>query len=216
MTAARQPIQSPFQAHGLWTPGVVLMRNLGFKAKAVIISIAFLLPLLALITWLLVSQTENAMQDRMTATRQHVEIAHGVIAWAHSRETDGKLSREEAQDLAKQSISKLRYSGVEYFWINDMGPKVVMHPIKPELDGKDVSDLKDPNGFALFKGFVDVVRRDGSGFVPYQWPKPGFEKPVDKISFVKGFEPWAGWWVRGFMWTTCAQSKCTEPGWLPA
>ena len=29
----------------------------------------------------------------------------------------------------------------------------------------------------------------------YQWPKPGSDKPVDKISYVQGFEPWG--WVIG-------------------
>jgi signal transduction histidine kinase len=33
--------------------------------------------------------------------------------------------------------------------------------------------MKDPNGFALFKAFVAKVRKDGKGFVDYQWPKPG-------------------------------------------
>jgi methyl-accepting chemotaxis protein len=42
---------------------------------------------------------------------------------------------------------------------------------------------------------VAVVRNDGKGFVAYQWPKPGSDKPVDKISFVQGFEPWE--WVIG-------------------
>ena len=194
MTTTQKTIQSPLQAHGIWMPGVILMRNLGFKAKAAVISFAFLVPLMGLVAWLLMNQASNARTDRENATRQHVEIAHGVLVWAHGLETSGKVSRDEAQAMAKNSISKLRYDKAEYFWINDMAPNVVMHPIKPELDGKDASGIKDPNGFALFKGFVDKVRADGAGFVHYQWPKPGMEKPVDKISYVKGFEPW-GWVV---------------------
>lgn len=194
-SSASTTIHGPLQAHGLWAPGVVLMRNLGFTSKALLISVAFLVPLVSLVMWLLISQADSAMSDRQTATRQHVEVAHGVLQWAHGQETSGKLSREQAQDMAKQAISKLRYDKNEYFWINDMTPVVVMHPIKPELDGKNVSDAKDPNGFALFRGFVDKVRTEGKGFVPYQWPKPGLEKPVDKISYVQGFEPWG--WVIG-------------------
>jgi methyl-accepting chemotaxis protein len=73
-----------------------------------------------------------------------------------------------------------------------MQPRMVMHPIKPDLDGKDLADMKDPNGLALFKAFVAKVRQHGKGFVAYQWPKPGSDKPVDKVSYVQGFEPW-GW-----------------------
>lgn len=184
-----------FAHHGIWAPGVRLFRALRFSAKALIISLAFVLPLLSLIGWQLQHQAAQARQARQDATRQHVEVANGVLKAIYLRETSGNLSREAAQALAKQIIAGLRYDGAEYFWINDMHPRVVMHPIKPELDGKDVSDLKDPNGLLLFKAFAAKVRDSGQGFVAYQWPKPGSDKPVDKISYVQGFEPWG--WVIG-------------------
>jgi hypothetical protein len=34
----------------------------------------------------------SALQARMDATRQHVEVAHGVVAWAHAQEAGGKLT----------------------------------------------------------------------------------------------------------------------------
>ncbi|MDD0837303.1 methyl-accepting chemotaxis protein [Curvibacter sp. HBC61] len=183
-----------FRFHGVWAPGVRLFRTLRFAAKALIISLAFLLPLLGLLGWQLNNHTTRALEAREAATRQHVEIAHGLMVWAHRQETAGQISREQAQTLARQAISELRYDKNEYFWINDMHPRVVMHPFKPELNGKDVSDMKDPNGLALFKAFVAVVQARGEGFVDYQWPKPGLDRPVDKVSYVKGFEPW-GWIV---------------------
>ena len=189
-----------FSHHGLWAPGVRLFRKLAFTAKATIISLAFIVPLIGLLGWQIRTQSEQALQARMDATRQHVEIAHGLIAWAQAQEAAGKMTREQAQLLAKQAVSKLRYNGNEYFWINDMQPRIVMHPIKPELDGKDVGDMKDPNGFALFSAFAAKVRAEGKGFVAYQWPKPGADKPVDKISYVQGFEPW-GWVVGSGIYT---------------
>ena len=186
---------SAYEAHGIWTPTVILMRNLRFGSKAILISLAFLLPMLAAIGWLLIGQTQQAFVDRQNATRQHVEVAHSVLVWAHALEASGKASREQAQDMAKRAVAQMRYDKSEYFWINDMTPTVVMHPVNPKLDGKDVGDLKDPSGFALFTGFVDVVKRNGQGFVPYLWPKPGSAEPVEKLSYVKGFEPWG--WVIG-------------------
>ena len=76
-----------------------------------------------------------------------------------------------------------------------MRPVMVMHPVKPELDGKDLSAIADPAGKKLFVEFVDTVKSSGAGFVAYQWPKPGAEQPVPKISYVKGFAPWG--WVIG-------------------
>jgi len=72
---------------------------------------------------------------------------------------------------------------------------MVMHPMKPEMNGSDLSTNKDPNGKALFVEFVNVVRKDGAGFVSYEWPKPGFNQPQPKLSYVVGFAPWS--WVIG-------------------
>ena len=63
------------------------------------------------------------------------------------------------------------------------------------MNGNDISTFKDPNGKTLFVDFVNVVKKDGAGFVPYEWPKPGFDKPQPKLSYVAGFAPWN--WVIG-------------------
>ena len=40
--------------------------------------------------------------------------------------------------------------------------------------------------------FVRIVKTQGAGFVPYMWPKASSDIPVEKTSYVKGFEPGAG------------------------
>ncbi len=176
-------------------PVVRLFGQLGFTAKSLLAVSLLLLPLLALLAWQGRLQYDRDMAAQQQAVRHHVEVAHQVLAWAHGLETSGALSRSAAQQLARSAVAKLRYGQGDYFWINDMHPVMVMHPVKPELDGKDLSGFKDPNGFHLFKAFVDVARRDGAGLVAYQWPKPGNDKPLDKISYVKAFQPWG--WVIG-------------------
>ncbi|WP_144290017.1 methyl-accepting chemotaxis protein [Ideonella sp. A 288] len=196
--AARASARSQgfFAHHGIWAPGVRLFRQLGFRTKATIITWSAILPLLALLAWQALGDYRGQLEAEKASTREHVELAHGVLAWAHGFETSGRLSREQAQAMALSAIARMRYGdgGAEYFWVNDMAPRMVMHPVKPELDGKDMAAFKDPNGLALFQAFVDTVRRGGHGFVAYQWPKPGHEQPVDKVSYVKGFAPW-GWVV---------------------
>jgi len=132
------------------------------------------------------------MTDRQAKTQQMIDVGYGILTHYQKLETDGKLPRADAQKAAIAELKSLRYDKVEYFWINDMSPKMIMHPIKPELDGKDLGENKDPSGNRLFVGFVDVVKAQGAGFYSYLWPKPGFEQPVSKISYVKGFAPW-GW-----------------------
>jgi methyl-accepting chemotaxis protein len=123
------------------------------------------------------------------------ELASGIVAEEYAASQKGLESIDEAKRRAMTRLRVLRYGQDGYFWINDMQPRMVMHPAKPELDGKDLSTYSDPNGTKLFIDAVEVVRRHGKGFIEYEWPKPGFDDPQPKMSFVTGFEPWG--WVIG-------------------
>ena len=121
--------------------------------------------------------------------------AWNILASFQQQEQDGKLTREDAQAQAIAQIRNLHYGQQmkDYFWINDMHPRMVVHPYRRDLEGKDLSELRDPSGLRVFVQFVDVVRRDGEGFVSYQWQwKDDPNQIVPKLSFVKGFKPW-GW-----------------------
>ncbi len=180
---------------GPMRPLVALMGHLRFSVRSILMAALILVPMISLIVWLGFNNYQHELESRRQSVKSQVETAMGLLARAHQREVSGELSREQAQHLARQAIAKLRYEGVEYFWINDLNHQMVMHPIKPELDGKDVSGMKDPNGTMIFQAFVKQVKSSGSGFVDYQWPRQGSENPVDKTSFVQGFTPWG--WVIG-------------------
>jgi methyl-accepting chemotaxis protein len=94
-------------------------------------------------------------------------------------------------------IENLRYGpeNKDYFWINDTQPAMIMHPYKPQLNGKDLSASKDPNGKKLFVEMVRVCKENGEGFVDYHWPKYGADQPQPKVSFVKLFKKWN--WIIG-------------------
>jgi len=123
------------------------------------------------------------------------DLALGIVKEEHAAVQKGGVSEADAQKRAMARIGTLRYGNNDYFWINDLHPKMVMHPIKPEMNGNDLSSYKDPNGKLLFVDFAETVKKSGSGFVPYEWPKPGFDKPQPKLSYVVGFAPWN--WVIG-------------------
>jgi methyl-accepting chemotaxis protein len=159
----------------------------------------------------LYSERQLVMAERENGVRQTVEVAHDLIAHFHAQIGPGKMSEEEAKQRALQAIKALRYSGAEYFWINDMHSKMVMHPIKPDLDGKDQSGLKDPSGKHFFQEMVAVVKASGAGNVSYMWPKPGSTAPVPKVSYVKGFAPW-GWVIGSGVYVDTVNSVVLERG----
>ena len=63
-------------------------------------------------------------------------------------------------------IRGLRYGHdlKDYFWINDMQPRMIMHPYRPDLEGKDISTFADPAGKRLFVACVKIVRTGGAGY----------------------------------------------------
>ena len=129
-------------------------------------------------------------------TRQEVETAWSVAQTYYALAQKGAISVADAKREALATIGGLRYGKdmAGYFWVQDASPRMLMHPIKPELDGKDLSQEKDPTGKLLFVAFAQTAKAHGAGFVSYRWPRPGAAKPVPKLSYVKGFAPW-GWIV---------------------
>ena len=168
------------------------LSSMTIARKLGILIASALLGIVALCAMFLVSERQLIMTERQNSLKQAVETAHGVVSHFHSLVAKGSLSEADAKVNAMAALRGLRYSGNEYFWINDMHPTVIMHPIKPELEGKDVTETKDPNGVYLYVSFVKVVTASGAGFVDYMWPKPGSQTPIPKTSYVKGFAPW-GW-----------------------
>jgi methyl-accepting chemotaxis protein len=156
------------------------------------------LGVVALIAVSLISLKQKGFDERRLKTRHVVDVAYSLIEYFHAAHSAGLLSADDAKARSILALKSMRYGGSEYFWINDMRPYMVMHPIKPELDGTDLSDYhdpKDPNGLRIFVAFVDAVKESGAGFVEYLWPKPGKTESVLKVSYVRGFEPWG--WVIG-------------------
>ncbi|MCS5597434.1 MAG: cache domain-containing protein [Alphaproteobacteria bacterium] len=177
-------------------PNIFRISNISVGKKLNIL-IGCSIAAMIIIAALLLIQNKNTMfADRTAKTQSIVELAHSSINRYVQDAKSGKLTIDEAQNLAKTAINIMRYDGDNYFWINDMHPRMVMHPMKPALIGKDLSETKDPEGKKLFVEMVDIAKKSGEGVVDYQWAKPGedADKTFPKISYVKLVPEW-GWIV---------------------
>lgn len=133
--------------------------------------------------------------EKELSIKENLEVAYSVLETQYNKAQRGEISDSAAKANAIYTIKQLRYSkGSGYFWINDFEYKMILHPIKPQLEGENCKNNTDPNGKKLFVEFVKAAK-SGEGYVYYQWPKVGSELSVDKLSYVKGFKPWS--WVLG-------------------
>jgi methyl-accepting chemotaxis protein len=170
-------------------------QGMTLRSKLAAMTLATIAALILLFSVLLINSKSQMLGDREDKVRNLVEVAHATVGLYEKEAREGKISVDDAKKAAINTVRAMRYDKIEYFWINDLKDEMVMHPIKPELDGKKLDQLKDKNGKFLFVAFNDMVKKQGAGFVDYLWPKPGAEEGVPKISYVKGFEPWG--WVIG-------------------
>lgn len=171
------------------------LKDWGIVKKLLALVVVSLLPLvLFLFIYLLPTIEEHLFEEKRIATQHTVEVAASIINNFIKLETSGALSKAEAQQKALEAIKTLRYNTSDYFWINDLEPRMIMHPIKPQLDGQNISENKDPNGVYIFQEMVKAAKAGGIGFVEYMWEKPGHSEPQPKISYVLLLKEW-GWIV---------------------
>lgn len=136
-------------------------------------------------------QTKNLVSSAASSIERYVEL-----------QKSGQMTLEAAQAAAMDVVRYMRYDNGNYFWINDLEPKMIMHPNysstdKPEwYEESGLIEYKDPAGKKLFVEFVEVAKEKGEGRVDYQWTRPGEENkpPTPKISYVKLIPDW-GWVV---------------------
>ncbi|MBS4096618.1 MAG: cache domain-containing protein [Sulfuricella sp.] len=138
---------------------------------------------------------KSLLEDRQIKTKHVVETAYNIVVHYGKLAADQKIPLEEAQRQAIEVVRGLRYEEKEYFWIQDLAPRMIMHPIRPELDGTPVADKTDPTGKRLYVEMAEVAKKHKAGFVSYLWSKSTGAEPTQKISYVQLYEPWG--WVIG-------------------
>jgi methyl-accepting chemotaxis protein len=135
---------------------------------------------------------QNLVEDRKLKTQHVVQAAESVIEFYAAEEQAGRLSRADAQEMAKKTVAAMRYGGKEYFWITTFDGIMVMHPTA-KLVGKDGKGDVDADGKKFNLEMIDAAK-NGGGFVEYSWPRPGETEAAPKITYVAPFKPW-GWFV---------------------
>lgn len=171
------------------------LRKFTIQQRLAMLVVLIIIGITVLDAMSLSEEYHSLMTQKKFTTNELIDNTYGIIEHHYALQKKGELTETQAQKKALNIIANLRYDTNNYFWVNDFTPNMIMHPIKPQLNGKDVGGVKDPDGKALFIDMVNIVKAKGEGFVYYKWAKPGFDEPVDKIGFVKGFSPWQ--WIIG-------------------
>jgi PAS domain S-box-containing protein len=159
--------------------------------------VAIVLLLVPLFAYLVPAFEDALLSRKREMIRELTNSACSILEEYRQEAAAGRLSLAEAQAAAASRIQFLRYGreGKDYFWITDLQPRMVMHPYREDLNGKDLAGFQDPKGNRVFVAFADLVKGRREGYLEYVWQwkdDPG--RLVPKQSYVRLFEPW-GWVV---------------------
>lgn len=171
-------------------------KNMRISIKIIGISvITIVLILIGMLAYFLPMVENKLMEEKKSMVKNEVDTAYTLVAFYEARIKAGEFRPDEAIRRAKAGVKSLRYSDNEYFFILDSNAKMLAHPIKQEMEGRNYLRDKDVNGKLFFAEMVQKAKDKGEGFVDYYWPKPGETKPSPKLSYVKYFSTWD--WVVG-------------------
>ncbi|AYA90625.1 chemotaxis protein [Stenotrophomonas sp. Pemsol] len=164
--------------------------NLSVRRKLNLLTLLIALGVIALSVIAARMQYLDLTETRKTALKTQVELSYGILQHYHRLAGTGELSEEAAKRAALQALEVMRAeSDTYYFNVYDTGYRLLMHPFRKDLVGKDMKDFRTDDGVRIYYDQVEAARA-GGGFVNYRWAKPGSKGEVEKVAYAGLFAPW--------------------------
>ena len=167
------------------------MKNLKLRYKILFLAISIIVVFSAVILLYILPKVNGIIEERTEVKlEQLVDVAMSEIRNQQALVDAGLKTESEGKADALIAIGNYRYSETEYFWVNSLEGTMLNHPISTSLNDTNILNIQDPDGKYFFQEMVDIAKKEGSGVVYYQWPKPGKEEPQPKMSFVEKEDRW--------------------------
>ncbi|MBV8468087.1 MAG: cache domain-containing protein [Burkholderiales bacterium] len=169
---------------------------MNLRTRLNLLLVVMLLGLLAFGLYSALALRAHIMEEKRIALHELVDSAYGVFEQQYAQFQAGKITEDEAKQRVKDDLRKARYNkGLDYFFINDMAGNTIMNPAKPEREGKNFLDSKDPTGKAYIRDWIELLKHEPAAYMDYHYPRPDSkDHPVPKVSYARLFAPW-NWWV---------------------
>jgi methyl-accepting chemotaxis protein len=170
-----------------------LKLKLTFRRKLFIPLIISWLCLLSVSAVNIFQNKSRRFEERQLALKFAADVGMSTVKEYAALASSGAMPLADAKQQALARVKAMRYGTDGYITVLDSHPTMLMHPIKSELSGKDMSAFQDLNGQHLFVNVAAIAKGTGEGWLEYVWPKPGH--PDQKLAFPKGayiltYKPW--------------------------
>ncbi len=136
---------------------------------------------------------EKVYESRVTQIQTAADSARSIVERFHNQFKNGTLSEGEAKSSALLALRALRYEGNEYIFAYDERGIAVAHGMRPELEGKNLWNLKDARGRFLIQDLIKAAK-SGGGLVEFGWKQTADAPIREKLGYANFFAPW-GWMI---------------------
>ncbi len=133
----------------------------------------------------IVEQQENLENELKDKLKKRVDEAYSIVDTIY-KEYSHK-DKKEIFRIIKSSLRNLRFNENRgYFYIYQMDGINVLHPIKPEFEGKQLINFKDKRDQEIIKQTIAGSLKYGDFFKEIFWVKPNdLKQEYKKITFNK-------------------------------
>lgn len=159
---------------------------IGTRFLALSIMAALVVALMGML--LLVQLQGTLMEQKRHETRNLAEAGASLFLAHYEAERKAGKGSGDALAMAANALRHSRFEKDNYFFAYQSDGVAVMMPLRPQLEGTNRYDIKDEKGRYVVRSLVEVMRKQGSGFIEYGTLKPGFgDQEFAKLSYVVGF-----------------------------
>jgi cytochrome c len=116
-------------------------------------------------------------------------------AWADEKADAVKMVKSAASYLNTQGLEKALdaindpkgafFKGELYVFAFDLSGILLANPAKPDMVGQNVLDVPDSTGKRFRREFIELAKRDGSGWVDYKILNPKTKAIESKTSYIE-------------------------------
>ena len=134
---------------------------------------------------------DTVIEERRTKVFDLVEAAKKILSNYEEKAKAGKISAEEARQLAFDAIGAMRWGkSADYLGIYGAGSTnagVTYVHANPKYINVNRWDYKDNQGQLLIQNIVGKARSSGGGYLTYQVPKATGGPELPKLTYAGGY-----------------------------
>ncbi len=134
--------------------------------------------------------------------KRAIAILTAVFALQFAAVSFAAGTKADAEAMVKKCVASIKANGLEktieevnsgkiyvkddvYITIYDMNGKCVAHGSNKKLVGKDLLEMKDPDGVFYVKERIAIANKSGRGWQNYKFNNPVTKKIEPKIAYLE-------------------------------